>query len=321
MASDEGQSTPGTPDAQIPSPLEITSSMPPTEAVRTQAFAAPQTDEKTTTVDPVSQQDADRRLAGELARRGIPPDEVQRLLSRGREDLAPLRGKKRPNPALASPPELPPSEAFIPNPTVTLPEFRENTTAERIEADRLLTVANIDRRRGLYKQAEKECMDALQLVPSDAAAIELFGDIMQNVGRVDDAAYAYGRAKEADPKRKTAEKKYAELMLMQNKEIELLRQEFIPRNPSVAILFSAVLPGAGQLYNGELFKGVITLAAVLACTAAILWSPYGVPHSQAGLPNSLVLLLIVLGVIYLYAVIDAKICATRGKRAKSGWEV
>ena len=303
----------------VPASPEITTSFARPDQ-RTQAM--PPSAAPLAPAPPVETDEArDKRLAHELSRRGIPADEVQRLMSLGKVDAAPKPSGKKVNPALISPPELPPSEAFVPKPTITLPDFRESTTQERIEADKLMTAANISRRRGLFKQAEKECLDAINLVPKDATALEMLGDIMQSVGRVDDAAYSYGRAVEADANRKGAEKKYAEIMLLQNKEIELLRTEFIPRNPSVAVLFSAVLPGAGQYYNGEAVKGTLTLAAILACTAAIFWSPYGIPHSKEGIPNSLVVLLLVLSVVYLYAVVDAKIIATRGKRAKSGWEI
>ncbi len=306
--------------APVPTRPGVTTSITPPDTSRTQFTASPTAVQAPAAETLETQQVADRRLAQELSRRGIAPDEVQRLLSLGRADI-PQPTKKRGAPALVSPPELPPSEAFVPKPTITLPDFREHSTQERIDADRLLTGANISRRRGLFKQAEKECLEAIQLVPADAAALELLGDILQSVGRVDDATYAYGRAMEADSSRKTAEKKYAELMLAQNREIEILRQEFIPRNPSVAVLLSGVLPGAGQMYNGETIKGLIALGVTLGILAAIFWSPYGLPHSQNGIPNSLVTLLIAFCVVYLYAVIDAKIGASRGKRMKSGWEV
>src|ERR1051325_1521714 len=161
--------------AEAPSPTapgapEITTTIPPPEN-RTQPVPPPT---PPAAAQPAETDEArDRKLAHELSRRGIPADEVQRLLSLGRADTAPKPTGKRANPVLISPPELPPSEAFVPNPTITLPESRESSTQERIEADRLLTAANISRRRGLFKQAEKECLDAIQLVPKDAAALEL----------------------------------------------------------------------------------------------------------------------------------------------------
>lgn len=283
----------------------------------TQAVTPPAAPEPTTQI---SQEELDRKMAQELARRGVAGDEVQRLMtvSRGGSIVPPPKK----GPSIATPPELPPSEAFKPHPKISLPEFRESTAQERIEADRILTNANISRRRGLYKQAEGECRQALDLIPADAAALELYGDILQGSGRVDDAVFAYERAVKADPNRKTAEKKYAELTLAQNREIEMLREEFIPRNASISILFSAVFPGAGQLYNGETIKGILVAAAFLACMFAIFFSPYGLPKDKGlGLPTSLVMLLGAVAVLYLYAVVDANLSARRGGRRKSGWEV
>ncbi len=267
-----------------------------------------------------TQEEQDRRLAMELSRRGVPPDEVQRLLALGRgETPAP---SKPAAPVAVTPPLLPPSEPHVPKPTITLPEFREAAPPQRIEADRILTNVSIARRRGNYKEAERLCREALELVPKDAAALELYGDILQGVGRVDDALYAYQRATEADPARKSAEKKYAELMLLQNREIAMLRQEFIPRNPNVAVLFSAVCPGAGQFYNGDALKGLFTAVAFLVCLALLLWSPLGIPHhSKQGMPVSLMVLLGLAGLVYIFGVMDSLLSAQRGKRMKTGWEV
>ncbi len=262
---------------------------------------------------PTAPEDPDKRLIQELTRRGVASEEIQRLVALGKA-AAPAPSRKS-APTVPTPPEIPPSAPFEPRPTVELPEFRESTTRERIEADRLLTSANVARRRGNFKQAEKDCRAALDLVPRDAAALELYGDICQSVGRVDDAAYAYHRATEADSKRRTAEKKYAELTLLQNREVELLRQEYIPRNPVVATLLSLALPGAGQAYNGDVIKGMVTLL-VSALFAYLLWQ-----HHQRRPDGFMMLVAAGLAAPWVYAVADAYMAAVRGKRPKSGWEV
>jgi tetratricopeptide (TPR) repeat protein len=270
---------------------------------------------------PLSREEQDRRLASELSRRGVPPEEIERLLALGQ----PAAAVPGPPPKAASvipvPPVPPPAEPYEPKPAIALPDFRESTPQERMEADRLLTAANIARRRGNFQEAEKACRQAIELVPDDAAALELYGDIFQAVGRVDDALYSYQRAHEADPKRQSAEKKYAELMLLQNREIEALREEYIPRNPNVAILFSALFPGAGQVYNGKPLKGFFIALAMLVCVLVLGWTPLGFPHRQQNIPFSLVLFLILAGAVYIYAVVDANLSARQGRRTKSGWEV
>lgn len=292
---------------------------------RTQPVPSPEADdERTQTVEPrrpeISPEERDRLLAAELTRRGIPPDEIQRLVALGRESTAPP--PKRSGRVIPTPPPIPPSEPFEPKPTITLPDFRESTPQERNDADKLLTAANIARRRGLFKEAEQRCREALDLIPSDAAALELYGDVLQGLGRVDDAVYAYGRAKEADPKRAMAEIKYAELTLAQNREIEMLRTEFIPRNPLVAIIFSALFPGAGQMYNGDSLKGICVVIGFFACVILLGWTHFGFPGIRGTyVPITAYVLTAAAGLTYIYAVVDANLSAKRGKRPKSGWEV
>jgi TM2 domain-containing membrane protein YozV len=306
----------------------------PSPAVeRTEEFTppAPQPDSDRTTTLPITeptqalpkptQAEADKRLAAELARRGVPPDEIQRLVALGRE-AAPTPSAKTPIPSMIIPTELVKEEPFVPKPEITLPEFRDSSEKERADADRLLTAANLARRRGNFKEAENSVRAALELTPKDAAALELYGDILQSVGRVDDAAFAYSRALEADPSRKTAEKKYAELALLQNRAVHLLREEYIPRSPFVAVLFSAVFPGAGQLYNGDTVKGLITAILTLILVVGIFWSPWGIPSQKTEqIPTSIFVLILLFSAVYLFAVIDANISAKRGRKLKSGWEV
>jgi TM2 domain-containing membrane protein YozV len=301
------------------------SSPPDPISDRTEEFASsPASDpDRTTTLPspPISQADADKRLAAELGRRGVPPDEIQRLVALGRP-TTPTPAAKTPVPSIVIPTELIKEEPFVPKPDITLPEFRDSNEKERADADRLLTAANLARRRGNFKEAESSVRAALELTPKDAAALELYGDILQSVGRVDDAAFAYGRAMEADSNRKTAEKKYAELALLQNRAVHLLRDEYIPRSPFIAILFSAVFPGAGQLYNGDTVKGLITAILTLILVVGIFWSPWGIPSQKTEqIPTSVIVLILLFSAVYLFAVIDANISAKRGRRLKSGWEV
>jgi len=259
----------------------------------------------------------DRQLAAELARRGIPPDEVRRLVELGKVDSTPAK-VRRPLPPSA--PVIPPSQ-FVPRPSISLPPIRESSPQDRIEADRLLTSANIARRRNKFGEAETLCKQAIELVPGDAAALELYGDVLQSTGRVDDAVIAYQRASEIDPARTSAERKYGDLVLRQDRSIAMIRDEYVPGNAHVAVLLSAVLPGAGQVYNGQALKGLVTAAAFLSVLYVIFYSPYGLPHQRDGVSTSLAMSIVVAGLVYIYAVVDANISARRGRLRGSGWEV
>jgi tetratricopeptide (TPR) repeat protein len=271
----------------------------------------------------MTREEQDRRLAAELAKRGVSPEEIARLLALGRKETpSPTAEAASAHDAIAAQSSPPLSEPYVPKPTITLPPFRESSPEEKEKADRLLVFANVARRRGQFQEAEKACREAIELTPSDAAALELYGDILQACGRVDDALYAYEQAKKADPRRASAEKKYAELMLMQDREVELLRQEYIPRNPKIAVLFTALFPGGGQLYNGEPTKGFLIAVSMLILVILLGWTPLGFPGLGAqGITWSFVLFTLLALGVYIYAVIDANIGAGRNGRPRSGWEV
>jgi len=249
----------------------------------------------------------------------VPPDEVARLISLGRTASAAGSGVA-PGPAPFGAPA-----ASTPKSTLELPEFRDGTPAQVAEAERLLTAANLARRRGRFGDAERSCLEAITLVPKDASALEMLGDILQELGRVDDAIACYKRATEADSARKSAERKYGELTLMQDPDIERLRQEYIPRNANVAVLFSALCPGAGQMYNGDQAKALIIALLALLCVIILGWTPLGFPGraTGGGVSMSLACFLLVAAAVYLYGVIDAArgARATGSRSRKSGWEV
>jgi len=282
-------------------------SVPAPDPERTQALPSPDSAESV------------RRLAADLSRRGVPPEEIQRLLSLHATTAAAGQARRAP-PTRPSAPDEPP--AFVPRPTIILPPPREPTPQERVEADRHLTVAYLARRRGNLREAETRCRAAIDLNPTDAGALELYGDVLQGLGRVDDAILCYRRAADQDPRRASAEKKYAELMLLQNRSIQTLQEEFIARNPTVAVMFSALMPGAGQAYNGDGVKGVLLGALWLALLYLLGWSPWGFPGLTVDrVPGSLYVLILLAGADYLYSVADANLGARRGKRRRSGWEV
>ncbi len=330
-----------TPALSSPSPSAgPAASNPPPVMERTQAFpppvspAAPDLSMERTMAYPVpasgqldqsgrtgvsDTEDEDKKLAAELSRRGIPPDEVRRLVALGRKDSPPLSSGKRSAPVVAPP--IPPPVPYVPKPTISLPDPRESSVQERMEADRMLTAANIARRRNNFREAEQQCRQAVELVPSDAAALELYGDVLQATGRVDDAILAYKRAVEVDASRRTAEKKYGDLVLRQDRSIAMIQDEFVPGNAYVAVLLSAVFPGAGQFYNGQAIKGLVTAAAFLVISYVIFYTRFGLPHEREGVPTSLGIAILLAGIVYMFAVVDANFTARRGKRRGSGWEV
>jgi tetratricopeptide (TPR) repeat protein len=226
-----------------------------------------------------------------------------------------------------------------------VPEFRESSPQEIRQAEQLLREANLARRRENYSTAEAKCREALALVPKDAVALEMLGDLMQGVARINEAMAAYRRAVEADPARSSAERKYADLLVRQQHWTSV-DQEALPKNPWFSVLLSLLLPGAGQIYNGELKKGVVLLLGIALCflgwsigsnASAVGSSAGGATHSstthvsasqisQSLNPKTMIPIALG-GLLYIYAVADANSAARRGKGArklsggKTGWEV
>ncbi len=226
--------------------------------------------------------------------------------------------------------------------SLNLPEFRESSPQEIQRAEQLLREANLLRRREKYREAEAKCREALALVPKYAAALELLGDLLQGVARVDEALAAYKRATEADPKRATAERKYADL-LMRQQNWAAIDLEAVQKKPWVSVLLSLLLPGAGQIHNGETIKGLLLIAGTALCFLGwILFGSLGAPVTSgakqpAPAPKAsrrgqainwgTMIPLVIGSAIYIYALIDANAGAQRasflGARVggKTGWEV
>lgn len=196
-----------------------------------------------------------------------------------------------------------------------LPEFRESSPQERIQADGLLRDANMLRRRERYTDAEAKCRDAVALVPKDAAALELLGDICQGLAQIDPALAAYKRAMEADPKRSSVEKKYGDL-LMRQQSWGGYNAEAVEKNPYFSVFLSAILPGAGQIHNGDYGKGAFFLVLDALCAYLLYWSPIGFQgkHAHEGIGAALLGCAVFAGCGYIMSVWDANVSAQRNRR-------
>ncbi len=215
------------------------------------------------------------------------------------------------------PPALPPPLAaprIAPADETKFPAFRESSPAELREAEPLLREASLLRRREKYAEAESKCREALNRVPNDAAALELLGDIFQGVGRVDAALAAYQRAGQADPKRASAERKYADLLTRQQ-DYSHFDPEAAIKNPMIATLLSCLLPGAGQFYNADITKALFFFVCDIVFGYLIAWSPWGFKsgHRGGGVSGSLMALSALSGILYIASATDALVTAKRNR--------
>lgn len=263
-----------------------------------------------------------QKLEADLNKLGLSPAEVNRLLNAnpnidGARPAAPASPKVRTDldtlqtyAASLAAASAAAQKRAVSLVSLGLPDLRASSPEEVRAAEPILRDANILRRRERYRDAEARCREALQYVPADAAALELLGDILQGVARVDEALAAYKRAMEADPKRSSSEKKYGDL-LMRQQTWPTMDPEAGPKLPSIAALLSALFPGIGQFYNGDLAKGIVFLVLDLCCLYLLAWSPWGFAgaHRHHGISTALMASAILTGVVYVASVADAGISA------------
>lgn len=299
-----------------------------------------------------------KQIEDDLRRMGMSPLEVQRLLNADGRSFDPTanelpvtsasgRGANMPLPVLpASPPprkakpaggnmqsmqalaaELMAQKAAaqvqaVREVTLDLPPFRESSSQEARQAEPLLRDAAMLRRREKFQDAEIKAREALQYVPKDAAALELLGDILQGVARVEEAMAVYKRALEADPKRSSAERKYGELLVLQQNWSANDPEAMETNSKWLALVLSIILPGLGQFHNREIGKGVFFLIMDVVCVYLLAYSPYGF-GGQHRLTTSLIVCGVLTLVVYVVALVDTYKTAqsNSGGHGGFGWNI
>jgi len=171
---------------------------------------------------------------------------------------------------------------------------------------------------------------------------ELVGDLLMEKGDAEAAMASYRRAREIAVDRPLLEDKIARAALRQATDQAAARRtqalldgtakaDAPKRNPGYAALLSFVIPGLGQVYNGEIVKGLVLLVAYVALfSVAVLSALQGLslmPRGGAGpvygpsLDVSAILgalfdgvgliwMLLLIG-LWVYAIADAALRATR----------
>jgi tetratricopeptide (TPR) repeat protein len=209
----------------------------------------------------------------------------------------------------------------------------------QIKVREALGRATLARARNQREQALKLLQEAIGLDDADPEAYELKGDILLDLKRGEEAMACFKRARELHPDRPALEDKIARAALQRaarQRTIEMsqaiLEGRVKPtskKSPSYAALLSLLIPGLGQIYNGEMMKGLALILAfvflfalaVLAVLREMAASPfggmgYGQPTTSGAVMSALssgstVLVTILLAAVWIYAIAEAALYAGR----------
>jgi cytochrome c-type biogenesis protein CcmH/NrfG len=129
-------------------------------------------------------------------------------------------------------------------------------------------------------QAEQFAAEARELAPETTTVAELLGDLAMAQRRYEDAREHYERALEIEPINADAEAKLGEAVIHIRAGTDVREQmeeavenpdeyEGFRKNPLTAAFYSFI-PGLGQLYNGEYYKGLTIAGGAMLLLAWVL---------------------------------------------------
>jgi len=205
------------------------------------------------------------------------------------------------------------------------------TIEQEQEVERLLTLAHVQRMRGQIRDAEDTARKALEVSPGDVKIRQMLGDILYEEGKLDMALAEYRAVLAICPSDELLEKKFAKVTLeIGESEYQKQLAEDMIQNPHkyggrarspVLALISSIVPGLGQLYNGQTTKAAIIFGVNVLfwiAVAALQRYPRGIGTTAEFFyyTNPLVMLLgILAGLAWLYAIIDAPLTADKKNQA------
>ncbi len=214
--------------------------------------------------------------------RPLTPEEATERLRALEEEAARLREaltSQQPAQVASEPPasDEPPTEVA---------ETPAELTREQIEkAEKLLQRYHLEFTRGNQDIASQILKEAAEVAPGSSIVLEVMGDDAQARRRPQEALEFYKRAKVADPKNVSAERKHAELVFnTQARSATVATSEFeaVASSRSAAI-FSVILPGLGHIVTGQVASGVGYLLVWLGC---VIWT-IAIPDGIRGLVSAM----------------------------------
>jgi TM2 domain-containing membrane protein YozV len=180
--------------------------------------------------------------------------------------------------------------------------------------------STLSRARVHLKRGEKD--SALRLVeelkdkyPDEPDAQEAFADVLVGLGRKQEAIQVLKKVIDEHPGRVETEKRHAQLVFgMHQHEFEqyglmLESQEAIgPRSAGTASFLGLLFPGLGQVYVGQIVRGIVY--AGMAIVGFLLLLSIGT--GPAGLNGTGIGIIVGLAVVWIVGILDAAVSARGG---------
>ena len=206
---------------------------------------------------------------------------------------------------------------------------------KQAEFERILTAAHVHRRRGDYSRAEELVTQALDIDASNLEAREFAADLLCARGKLEEAAECYKSILAEDKTVASAEEKYAKaiLQIAEGRRQKDLLQDMLDnpsrsrgpkRNPVIAGVLS-IAPGFGQIYCGQIVKGIVLFCAAMLCwmlfyaaappVAANIDPQDRITEFMTNLSALPVLLGCIAVFIHVYAFVDAPVTASKMRSA------
>lgn len=198
--------------------------------------------------------------------RPLTPEETAERLRQLEEEAARLRESLvQPEPVAEPEPE---SE----------PEVVEITPERLAEAERLLQRYRLEYSRGNQGIAAKLLEEAMTIAPGASMVLEVMGDDAVARKRPKEAMDFYLRAKTADPRNVSADKKHADLVFnTQARMSTAMASEFESlASAKSATIFSVILPGLGHAVTGQLATGIGFMVVYVGFLTWTLLTPDGI---------------------------------------------
>ncbi|MFW5866864.1 MAG: tetratricopeptide repeat protein [Armatimonadota bacterium] len=129
-------------------------------------------------------------------------------------------------------------------------------------------------------RAEEIATEAAEFAPDTTTVEELLGDVAMAQGRYESARKHYERALEIEPVNADAEEKLGEavITIRQGSDVRQRMEQAVEdpdeykgfrKNPLTAAFYS-IIPGLGQLYNGQYYKGLAMAGSAMLLLAWVL---------------------------------------------------